>query len=525
MDQNEIAQRLKDLRDRIRAELAEGAPASLADGLVGTRRPELPDFEPPPAPTEPQVNTTPHLQAANDLAVITRPIEVSSSVPVVGPVLTLLRALARPFVQPFLDPYLARQERFNAEVVRHLNVQGAQIEARLAAIYGALYERVAEPRQLESRLDTALAEYDETLRQRHVVLFDALEEELWAVRAHITESWQEMVGSLHDLDVQFVQRALAVDGRFDKKDDVVGVLDERLKRLEHLERVSVLPDKAEMFETRTVLAEALAALDGVAPADAGADETPSADPFDMPLWRRLREWMGDQDYRAHQAVFRGKPEEIAERMRAHIQRFEGAPGPVADLGCGRGEFLELLRDAGMDAIGVEINEADVSECAANGFDAVHADLFDWLEARDKESLGGIFVAQVIEHLPPPRWQDLVRLAVSRLAPGGRLLIETINPESLFAILRAYVIDPTHVRPVHPSLLAFLANRAGFEQVDVHYQADVPDAARPVAIDEGLAGDDADLRRVLEEMNQRLSRLDELCCRPQEYALVATRRES
>lgn len=518
MDQNEIAQRLKDLRERIRAELAEGAPPRLADGLVETSRPELPDFEPPPAPTEPQVYTTTHLQAANDLVVITAPIEVRSKVPVIGPVLTLLRGLARPFVQPFLDPYLARQEKFNAEVVRHLNKQGVQIEARLAAIYGALYERMAEPRQIESRLDTALAEYDETLRQRHVVLFDALEEELWAVRALITESWQQMADSLRDFDVRFVQRAQAVDGRFDEKDAVVTGLAERL------DRVGDLPGKAEMFETRTVLAEALAALDGVVAGDAGADET-RADPFDMPLWRRLREWMGDQDYRAHQAAFRGSPEEITERMRAHVGRFEGAPGPVADLGCGRGEFLELLRDAGIDAIGVEINDADVSECLASGFDAVHADLFDWLEARDKETLGGIFVAQVIEHLPPPRWQDLVCLAASRLAPGGRLLIETINPESLFAMLRAYVIDPTHVRPVHPSLLAFLANRAGFEQVDIHYQAEVPDSVRPVAIDEGLSGGDPDLRRVLEELNQRLHRVDELCCRPQEYALVATRRES
>ncbi len=519
MDQNEIAERLKDLRERIRAELAEEAPPRLSDGLPESGRPELAEFVLPPAPSEPQIASSPHLQAANDLAVITGPIEVRSRVPVVGPLLTLLRRMARPFVQPFLDPYLARQERFNAEVVRHLNVHGVQLENRLAAIYSTLCERVIEPRQIESRLDTALAEYDETLRQRHVVLFDALEEELWAVRAHITESWQQMAGALHDFDVRFVQRAQAVDGRFDEKDAVVTGLAERL------DRVGDLPGKAEMFETRTVLAETLAALEGVAPGAALAGETASSEPFDMPLWRQLREWMGDQDYRAHQTAFRGKPEEISERMRAHVGRFEEAPGPVADLGCGRGEFLELLRDAGIEAIGVEINDADVSDCVANGFDAVHADLFDWLEDRDKESLGGIFVAQVIEHLPPPRWQDLVRLAVSRLAPGGRLLIETINPESLFALMRAYVIDPTHVRPVHPSLLAFLANRAGFEQVDVYYQAEVPDAARPLALDEGLSGDDPDLRRVLEELNQRLHRVDELCCRPQEYALVATRHKS
>ena len=295
MDQNEIAQRLKDLRERIRAELAEEAPPRLSDGLPEPGRPELAEFVLPPAPGEPQIATTEHLQAANELAVITGPIEVRSQAPVIGPVLTLLRRLARPFVQPFLDPYLARQERFNAEIVRHLNAQGVQMEARLAAVYSTLCERVIEPRQIEGRLDTALAEYDETLRQRHVVLFDALEEELWALRAQIKESWEQMAGSLHDFDVQFVQRAQAVDGRFDEKDAVVTGLAERL------DRVGDLPGKVEMFETRTVLAEALAALDGAASGEDRTEAMASEDPFDTPLWQRLREWMGDQEYRRSQS--------------------------------------------------------------------------------------------------------------------------------------------------------------------------------------------------------------------------------
>lgn len=513
MDQNEIAQRLKDLRERIRAELAEGAPPRLADGLVETSRPELPDFEAPPAPTEPQVYTTTHLQAANDLVVITAPIEVRSKVPVIGPVITLLRGLARPFVQPFLDPYLARQEKFNAEVVRHLNEQGVQIEARLAAIYSALYEHMAEPRQIESRLDTALAEYDETLRQRHVVLFDALEEELWAVRALITESWQQMADSLRDFDVRFVQRAQAMDARFDEKDAALTWLGERL------DRIGDLPDKSELLETRAALAQALAALPEGAPAPP-ANSTPA---FDQLLWAQLRDWMSDQDYRAHQSAFRGDPEEITHRLETHVGRFADAPGPVADLGCGRGEFLELLRAADIESIGVEINDADVQACTEAGFTAVHADLFEWLGQRPDESLGGIFLAQVIEHLPPPDWSRLFRLAVAKLAPGGRILVETINPESMFAILRAYVLDPTHVRPVHAGLISFLAGRAGFENIEVHYQAPVPDGARPSQVSGSLAGDDRRLAAVIEAMNERFSRLDELCCQPQEYALVASRR--
>jgi O-antigen chain-terminating methyltransferase len=527
MDQNEIAERLKDLRERIRAELEAETPQCRSAGLADSGPAELSSFEPLPKPDEPQVYTTEHLQAANDLAVITAPIEVRSRVPVVGPVLTLLRRLARPFVQPFLDPYLARQEQFNAEIVRHLNENGVNTEARLAAIYGALYERLADSRQLESRLDTALAEYDETLRLRHVVLFDALEEELWAARAHITESGQEIAGSLQEFEARFVHRAQAVDARFDAKDEATAELAGEIDAARAELAVSATrAEVVEMLETRAVLAETLAAARQAtltADADGGAESTGT--PFDAPLWSRLAEWMGDQDYRAHQSTFRGAEEEIAARLATHVDRFADAPGPVADLGCGRGEFLALLSEAGIDAIGVEINDADVQECLAQGYEAVHADLFDWLDARETESLGGIFLAQVIEHLPPPQWQDLVRLAASRLAPGGRLLVETINPESLFAMSRAYVIDPTHVRPVHPKLLSFLARRAGFEEVDVHYQAEVSDNDRLLPIDESLAGDEPQLASVVGQLNKRLQRIDKICCRPQEYVLLATRRLS
>jgi O-antigen chain-terminating methyltransferase len=519
MDQNEIAQRLKELRDHIRAELDAAEPPRLAAGLPDSGAPSLDEFEPPGLPTEPELTSTEHLHAANQGAEITGPVELRSQVPGIGPVLTLLRRLMRPFVQPLIDPYLDRQERFNASVVRHLNELGVRVEERITAVHQGLLEQMIEPRLLESRLDTALGEYDETLRQRHVVLFDALEEELWALRG-MTQQVHEAIGAqMHAAEVRFVERAQAVDARFDEKDSVVTDLAAQIDRL------GDLPGKAEMFETRTRLEAVLEAL-GTAPPATAAPGHDAVDADQAQLqWAGLREWMSDQDYRAHQHAFRGDPDEISERMTAHVQRFVAAPGPVADLGCGRGEFLELLREAGIDAVGVEINEADVEDCRERGLDAEHADLFDWLGQREEGTLGGIFLAQVIEHLPPPLWQKLVRIAVSRLAPGGSLVIETINPESLYAMVRAYVIDPTHVRPVHPSLLALLASRAGFEEIDVHYQAPVPASFRPDAIDEALADEGTALRRVVEELNQRLHRLDQLCCLPQEYALVARRGRS
>ena len=201
-------------------------------------------------------------------------------------------------------------------------------------------------------------------------------------------------------------------------------------------------------------------------------------------WRRRRAGSVERalrttDRRGLPRLPRSFSRRAAGDRRAHaLPRgpLRGRRGPVADLGCGRGEFLDLLAEAGVAAIGVEINAADVEECTKRGHQATVADLFEWLEEQQDDALGGIFMAQVIEHLPPAAWQRLRRArGVEAKADGGRLVVETINPESLYAMARAYVVDPTHVRPVHPELLAFLSRRAGLHPVDVHFQSPVPDA--------------------------------------------------
>lgn len=165
--------------------------------------------------------------------------------------------------------------------------------------------------------------------------------------------------------------------------------------------------------------------------------------------------------------FRGSEEEIKERQRVYVEYFKGQ-GPVLDIGCGRGEFLELLREAGIPARGVDIDLDMVLHCRDKGLDVVKEDAFASLEALPDESLGGIFAAQVIEHLEPSRIIELVKLCHRKLRPGSALILETLNPESLFVHYKWFWMDLTHTRLIHPETLKFLFESVGFGEVTCRF---------------------------------------------------------
>lgn len=158
--------------------------------------------------------------------------------------------------------------------------------------------------------------------------------------------------------------------------------------------------------------------------------------------------------------FRGPEAYVRQNHEFYLPYFRDCRA-VADLGCGRGEFLSLLKDNGISARGVELSPELVAFCRTRGLEAEEADLFAWLLGQPQRSLDGIFCSQVVEHLPPARVWELVRLAQAKLAPGGVLAIETPNPESLAIFASHYFLDPTHTRPVPPALLEFYFEENGF----------------------------------------------------------------
>ncbi len=516
MDRDEVARRLEKIRAVVRDELAMREPAVFDDSVRG----EVP-FELEPGlgvivSGDPELTVTADLEGVNQSADIFA-VE-PSKVRVAGPVIDLLRLLGRPFVKIFVGGHLARQQEFNAHAARHMNELGHRLEERVRRLEEAIGEWSANPGGIDARVRRSLDSYDAALRQRHMTLFSALEEE--ALMAH------KAVEELRKLEVRFVERAEAIDRRFSEKDAVFKATADRFNRREKV-LDEVEGQIGEVMAMRSLLRKALESASTPGNAEGAATKAATKAAAAAPslteptAWSELGEWMGDEDYRSFQNRFRGDPEGITERMREHVARFENVGGMVADLGCGRGEFLDLLAEAGIDAIGVEINNADVEECRRRGHDAVVADLFDWLGEQENDSLGGVFMAQVIEHLVPTDWQRFVELAAAKLKAGGRLVVETINPESLYALTRAYVIDPTHIRPVHPELLSFLARRAGLHPVDVEFQSPVPDEERPtgLAFFQGSASDG--ITEELAALKEALVRLDRICCAPQEYTLQAT----
>jgi O-antigen chain-terminating methyltransferase len=163
--------------------------------------------------------------------------------------------------------------------------------------------------------------------------------------------------------------------------------------------------------------------------------------------------------------FRGAENYVKERQRIYGDRFQGRRD-VLDIGCGRGELLEVLREASIPSRGIDLSEESVALCRSKGLDAERADLFEYLEAQPPDSFGGIVCSQVVEHLPPERLPGLVRLAHRALRRDGLLAIETPNPECLAIFATHFYLDPTHTRPVPVPLMAFYLEEAGFGATEV-----------------------------------------------------------
>jgi SAM-dependent methyltransferase len=410
------------------------------------------------------------------------------------------------FIWRIVGPYLQRQVTFNSLLVDHVNRTAAsQREAHRAAeaAVTALDEHLA-----------ALATF-----QSHLMLY------LQQITAYVDTRNRDAAGgalvlnaSLSGLAENFAkhretlaardQRYEAREQRSDARTASLATAQEELRAMVGVSQQGLMTLKRELERLRDV--EPRISDPGSRIPDPGTRPSESPrDAFAAPL--DAYKYVGFEDQ------FRGSREVIRARFESYLPLFAGR-AVVLDVGCGRGEFLEMLAAGGIAARGIDLNHAMAEDCRARGLDVEEADAVGHLSALPDASLGGIFSAQVVEHLQPGYLLRFLELAFHKLRPGGRVVLETLNPACWVAFFESYIRDITHVWPLHPETLKYLLVASGFPKVDIEFRSPVAPEDRLQRIDMP-AGIDSPLGELADAFNANVEKLNGRIFTHLDYAVV------
>lgn len=203
-------------------------------------------------------------------------------------------------------------------------------------------------------------------------------------------------------------------------------------------------------------------------------------------------------YRRLEDGLRGSEKEVREALQPYLA-YARDHQPVLDIGCGRGEFVAMCREAGIKARGFDTNERSAADLKQRGFDVSLAGVPECFNGVADGSVGSILATHVVEHLPVDILFELYRLSARVLKKGGLLMIETPNAESLLVTAADFWRDPTHLAPRHPAALVLLGREHGFDVEELRAVHPFPAAAR-LTVSES---DSAEVRRLAEAINERL----------------------
>jgi len=419
----------------------------------------------------------------------------------------------RRLIWQMVSPAFAAQRDFNSTLVDHVNRAAAGTQERSAAIRASL-DALKSDAEARTRFESHLIQYLQTItwyvdtRDRQVESASLV---LNGGLSAIADDWMKRWESLANREQRLLAEVQSLGQRVDES-HATGLLAQQtalsLKR--ELETL-VERRAAEVSTIPSGAADGEANRPAPGTGDSSAEGSSAAAP-DLDAYK----------YLSFENEFRGSREEIRERLLAYVPRFAGR-NDVLELGCGRGEFLDLLREHGIGARGLDINEAMIHETRGRGLDAVCADALEYLSAVPDGSLGGLFAAQVVEHLPPAYLGRLVDVAGRKLQQGGILIFETINPTCWLAFFESYIRDLTHVKPLHPDTLRFLVRAAGFARVDIEFKAPVPDTQRLAGLPWNITLDDAAvgdaMQAIVTRINAHAALLNDRLFGYQDYAVI------
>ena len=216
----------------------------------------------------------------------------------------------------------------------------------------------------------------------------------------------------------------------------------------------------------------------------------------------------DSLYVTFEDKFRGTRDEIKDRLSVYLPLLKEAGAgteerPVLDIGSGRGEWLELLRERNLTARGVDINETLASQCRQRGLEVEIQDAFEYLRSLPDGCLGAVTGFHIIEHLPMETQLELYAESNRVLVSGGLAIFETPNPQNLLVGACNFYADPTHKRPLYPETQQFFLEYRGFSRVELKY----------------LHPHEAGARLPENEAPELASRLNDLLSCARDYAVI------
>lgn len=227
----------------------------------------------------------------------------------------------------------------------------------------------------------------------------------------------------------------------------------------------------------------------------------------------LLKMVPEMDYFDFENHFRGPRETVKQIQKHYIEYFkENGGGEILDIGCGRGEFLELMFDYGIPARGVDSYQPFIDYCENRGFHVERADALTYLNSLEDSSLGGIFMGQVVEHLSEDYLRSIIALAYKKLKQGCYFIVETPNPDCVAALTEFY-IDLGHIKPVHYKTLEYLFKKANFESV---FRFHTPECKYPLQM---VNLDGGEIKN-LDEFNQGIQYVNSMLFGFRDYTLIA-----
>ena len=411
-----------------------------------------------------------------------------------------LKARIADLVYRAMAPYLQRQHSFNSLLVDHLNrsVEAARASQRASEEAAAA---------LQAKFD-ALATFNGRL-----LLY------LQQITGYVDTKDRDTASGALVLNASLSGMAENLDKRWESLNARLETRTAALASTQESLRASVSVAQQASITLKRELERLLGSDQGQAGVRPGSDEgqtgvRPGPDHGLTPFAPALDAYK----YLTFEDRFRGSRTAIRARLESYLPHFAGT-SDVLDVGCGRGEFLELLAGAGVTARGIDLNHEMAEDCRARGLDVTEADAVSYLSAQPDQSLGGLFAAQVVEHLQPSYLLQFLELAFVKMRPGGVIVLETLNPACWVAFFDSYIRDITHVWPLHPDTLKYLVIASGFTRVDVEYRSPVPDEDKlqPVPGDANALP-----RELVEAFNENVRKLNARMFTNLDYAVVGVR---